>query len=64
MLAHTNLQSGAANDFAPPPRPVTPVERIFVGVGRLVVQTPAQSHEYKKVAGSSDAAMTRDTTAV
>jgi hypothetical protein len=58
-----SIGNEVVDDFLPPP-PATPVEGVFAGVGRWVVQSPAQSHEYKKVSGSSDAAMTRDTTAV
>ena len=37
---------------------------LFVGPDRLRVQSLAESHEYKKVSGSSDTAHTYDTTAL
>lgn len=39
------------------------VEALFAAPARLLVQGLAESHEYKKVSGSSDGAMTYDTTA-
>lgn len=49
-------------DFFPPTVPA-PSACLFSSPARLVVQSPEQSHEYKKEAGSSDAAHTYDTTA-
>jgi hypothetical protein len=37
---------------------------LFVGPDRLRVQSLAESHEYKKVSGSSDTGHTYDTTAL
>lgn len=39
------------------------VAALFTGQDRLRVQSLAESHEYKKVSGSSDTAQTYDTTA-
>ena len=39
------------------------VAALFTGADRLRVQSLAESHEYKKVSGSSDTAQTYDTTA-
>ncbi|MFL1427995.1 MULTISPECIES: hypothetical protein [unclassified Nocardiopsis] len=50
------------NDFTPPPASEQ-MAGLFVATARAVVQTPAQSHEYKKSSGSGDAAHTYDTTA-
>ncbi|NYH52416.1 hypothetical protein HNR06_002005 [Nocardiopsis arvandica] len=50
------------NDFLPPPAPAEPTG-LFTSAARAVVQSPAQSHEYKKSSGSGDAAHTYDTTA-
>ncbi|MCP3011969.1 hypothetical protein NGM33_01395 [Nocardiopsis dassonvillei] len=50
------------NDFTPPPPSKSEqVSGLFLASPRAVVQTPAQSHEYKKCSGSSDAAHTYDT---
>ncbi len=49
-------------DFLPPPASEH-VSGLFVATARKVVQSPAQSHEYKKSSGSGDAAHTYDTTA-
>lgn len=43
-----------------PPAP-PPAGSLFTGPLVLTVQTPAQAHETKKVAGSSDGAQTHDT---
>lgn len=52
------------NDFLPPLAPPTPEGTdLFTSPARQVVQTPEQSHEYKKSSGSSDGAHTYDTTA-
>ncbi|MDE3725014.1 MULTISPECIES: hypothetical protein [Nocardiopsis] len=51
------------SDFMPPPSTAPPTG-LFATAGRSVVQSAEQSHEYKKCAGSSDAAHTYDTTAV
>lgn len=53
------------NDFlpllaSPPPNAST---ELFISPARQVVQSPEQSHEYKKSSGSSDGAHTYDTTA-
>ncbi|SIO89002.1 hypothetical protein [Nocardiopsis sp. JB363] len=51
------------NDFLPPaPAPAVWVD-LFSTPAHLIVQSPEQSHEYKKSSGSSDAAHTYDTTA-
>lgn len=50
-------------DFAPPQPPVIGCEGLFASPAVRTVQSAAQSHEYKKHAGSSDAARTYDTTA-
>ncbi|GAB3460736.1 hypothetical protein GCM10027570_45970 [Streptomonospora sediminis] len=50
------------NDFIPPAAPKTPTG-IFMAPPREIVQSPEQSHEYKKTSGSSDSAHTYDTTA-
>ncbi|MEU5839908.1 hypothetical protein ABZ820_40535 [Streptomyces diacarni] len=53
------------HDFTPPPpRPSQPLERLFTTRSVKRVQSPAESHEYKKESGSSDGAMTYDTTKV
>lgn len=49
-------------DFFPPTNTI-PATNLFTTVARVVVQSPEQSHEYKKSSGSSDAAHTYDTTA-
>ncbi|MEV2277890.1 hypothetical protein AB0I72_20120 [Nocardiopsis sp. NPDC049922] len=51
------------SDFMPPPSAAPPTG-LFTTAARSVVQSAEQSHEYKKCAGSSDAAHTYDTTAV
>lgn len=48
-------------DFMPPPAP-TVTNGLFMTPARAVIQSPEQSHEYKKSSGSSDAAHTYDTT--
>ncbi|KWX02636.1 hypothetical protein LI90_3679 [Carbonactinospora thermoautotrophica] len=52
------------DDFLPPQTPTASYEDLFVTETRHRIQSPAQSHEYKKKAGSSDAAKTYDTTAI
>ncbi|WP_199931138.1 hypothetical protein [Streptomyces sp. CB02923] len=52
------------DDFSPPPKRTTSFEKLFTTKATRRVQTPAECHEYKKVAGSSDGAKTYDTTAV
>ncbi|RBM23318.1 hypothetical protein DEH69_03120 [Streptomyces sp. PT12] len=50
------------SDFWPPSPPPTPIQsRLFSADSRYVVQTPAESHDTKKRAGSSDGARTYDT---
>ena len=49
-------------DFTPPPN-TAPTADLFTSPAREVVQSPEQSHEYKKSSGSGDAAHTYDTTA-
>lgn len=49
-------------DFFPPTKTI-PATHLFITAARMVVQSPEQSHEYKKSSGSSDAAHTYDTTA-
>lgn len=46
----------------PPAEPPAPTS-LFTSPAREVVQSPEQSHEYKKSSGSGDAAHTYDTTA-
>lgn len=50
------------DDFVPPALPA-PHGGLFSSPERRMVQSPEQSHEYKKSSGSSDAAHTYDTTA-
>ncbi|MBQ1081919.1 hypothetical protein KBX21_12035 [Nocardiopsis sp. B62] len=45
-----------------PPPTVNVPSGLFTSPPRDVVQSPEQSHEYKKSSGSSDAAHTYDTT--
>ncbi|MFE4827370.1 hypothetical protein [Streptomyces sp. NPDC056672] len=52
------------DDFTPPAQGPRPFERLFITKAVRRVQTPAESHEYKKESGSSDGAMTYDTTKV
>lgn len=49
---------------APPPRRRLPFEHLFVTKAVRRVQTPAETHEYKKEQGSSDGSHTYDTTAI
>lgn len=49
------------HDFMPPPSPAASTG-LFISPVHAVVQSPEQSHEYKKSSGSSDAAHTYDTT--
>ncbi|MEV4434470.1 hypothetical protein [Streptomyces sp. NPDC049585] len=51
------------NEFTPPLRRARSFERLFTTKAHRRVQTPAETHEYKKTAGSSDGAKTYDTTA-
>jgi hypothetical protein len=51
-------------DFQPPAKASDAFEHLFVTAAHYKIQTLAESHEYKKISGSSDAAMTYDTTAV
>ncbi|MBH5335071.1 hypothetical protein IHE55_09790 [Streptomyces pactum] len=48
----------------PPPKRTTSFEKLFTTKAHRKVQTPAETHEYKKTSGSSDGAKTYDTTAV
>ncbi|WP_199810421.1 MULTISPECIES: hypothetical protein [Streptomyces] len=52
------------NDFLPPPKRGNHIEKLFTTKAHRRVQPPAESHEYKKESGSSDGAMTYDTTKV
>ncbi|WP_199930624.1 hypothetical protein [Streptomyces sp. CB02923] len=54
------------NDFIPPSRKLhrmSRADKLFTTKAVRRVQAPWECHEYKKVAGSSDAAKTYDTTA-
>ncbi|SCK26317.1 MULTISPECIES: hypothetical protein [unclassified Streptomyces] len=51
-------------DFVPPPRRRRTFEELFATKAVKRVQTPAESHEYKKAQGSSDGAHTYDTTSI
>lgn len=55
-------QGDTLTDFFPPTNTI-PAPGLFATAARVVVQSPEQSHEYKKSSGSSDAAHTYDTTA-
>ncbi|WP_176582934.1 hypothetical protein [Streptomyces marincola] len=50
-------------DFTPPLKRVRNVEKLFTTKAQRRVQSPAETHEYKKTSGSSDGAKTYDTTA-
>lgn len=50
--------------LTPPPNRPCHFEGLFIGKARRRVQSPAETHEYKKVSGSSDGARTYDTTAI
>ncbi|MFB7496812.1 hypothetical protein ACFC09_19375 [Streptomyces sp. NPDC056161] len=50
-------------EFVPPPRIARHFEKLFITKVQRRVQSPAETHEYKKVSGSSDGAKTYDTTA-
>lgn len=50
--------------FKAPAQPVLDHADLFTSHRRRFVQTPDEAHDYKKVAGSSDGAMTYDTAAV
>jgi hypothetical protein len=52
------------DDFLPPTKRGNRAERLFTTKVHRRVQSPAESHEYKKESGSSDGAMTYDTTKV
>ncbi|HSA50410.1 MAG TPA: hypothetical protein VLH10_09905 [Yinghuangia sp.] len=47
----------------PKPAKRADVDRLFVTPAQFRVQSPAETHEYKKVRGSSDGMQTYDTTA-
>lgn len=49
------------NDFLPPTPTTTQSPDLFSTPALTIVQSPEQSHEYKKSSGSSDAAHTYDT---
>lgn len=38
-----------------------PVDELFTGMPRLIVQSPVEAHDTKKTSGSSDGAQTYDT---
>ncbi|MGW0708245.1 hypothetical protein ACWD4G_20200 [Streptomyces sp. NPDC002643] len=50
-------------EFTPPPKRVRRFETLFTTKAQRRIQSPAETHEYKKVSGSSDGAKTYDTTA-
>jgi hypothetical protein len=50
-------------EFTPPPKRARRFERLFTTKVQRRVQSPAETHEYKKTSGSSDGAKTYDTTA-
>ncbi|MDT0451884.1 hypothetical protein V7793_04490 [Streptomyces sp. KLMMK] len=52
------------DEFLPPPKRVRHAEKLFTTKVQRRVQSPAETHEYKKESGSSDGAMTYDTTKV
>ncbi|MEV1009170.1 hypothetical protein [Streptomyces sp. NPDC049881] len=49
--------------FTPPLKRVRHFEKLFTTKAQRRVQSPAETHEYKKTSGSSDGAKTYDTTA-
>ncbi|UED84082.1 hypothetical protein [Streptomyces profundus] len=49
--------------FAIPPKRARNFEKLFITTAQRRVQSPAETHEYKKNSGSSDGAKTYDTTA-
>ncbi|MFK0296592.1 hypothetical protein ACIQU6_39825 [Streptomyces sp. NPDC090442] len=51
-------------EFIPPPKRARRFERLFTTKAQRRLQSPAETHEYKKKSGSSDGAKTYDTTAV
>ncbi|MCC3767865.1 hypothetical protein [Streptomyces sp. UNOC14_S4] len=51
------------NDFTPPVKRERRFEKLFTTKANRRIQSPAETHEYKKTAGSSDGAKTYDTTA-
>ncbi|WP_177239952.1 hypothetical protein [Streptomyces monashensis] len=51
------------DEFTPPPKRNRRFGKLFTTKAHRRVQSPAETHEYKKVAGSSDGAKTYDTTA-
>jgi hypothetical protein len=65
------LQAAPENDTTPVPEAFQPptdrspsVEHLFTGVPQLIIQGPEIRNDYKKKAGSSDAAKTYDTTSI
>jgi hypothetical protein len=52
------------HDFQPPVKRARPFEKLFTTKAQYRVQAPAECHEYKKESGSSDGAMTYDTTKI
>ncbi|WP_432253168.1 hypothetical protein [Streptomyces sp. HNM1019] len=50
-------------EFTPPPKRRRRFEGLFTTTVQRRVQSPAETHEYKKTSGSSDGAKTYDTTA-
>ncbi|MGW6455193.1 hypothetical protein ACWF94_04575 [Streptomyces sp. NPDC055078] len=52
------------HDFDPPPRRPQTFDDLFASKAVRRVQSPAESHEYKKAQGSSDGAHTYDTTSI
>lgn len=51
------------DDFTPPPKRERRFDRLFMTKANRRIQSPAETHEYKKTSGSSDGAKTYDTTA-
>lgn len=52
------------SDFIPPPDRRHGFADLFVTKALRVVQTPAETHEYKKEQGTSDGSHTYDTTKI
>ncbi|WP_250279235.1 hypothetical protein [Frankia sp. Cppng1_Ct_nod] len=62
--AVTHTKGSAMDTFLPPSIPTTSYEHLFVDKAWFKIQNLAETHEYKKAAGSSDGAKTYDTTAI
>jgi hypothetical protein len=61
---HPAKSRTALADFQPPMKAADAFEHLFATAAHYQIQTLAESHEYKKISGSSDAAVTYDTTAI